>query len=281
MPSRAITEEPLQFGQGGRLFGILSEPAEEKVDGATRPAFVFLSAGLLHRPGPSRLHVLLARGLAAMGFASLRVDLSGKGDSPARDSMTNRESVAMDFADICTTLEGRYGSRSMVLAGLCSGADNAVRLCETEPGVVGLLLFDPICIPDEGFKRRAFASKYTNAHRYLALMNRLFRTSGESTSGRLNDTKNDPLMLRDLPTIEQMRRSFELVGERGGAVLSIFTQYALGYYNAPGQLETVLQMDNYRKFCLERFWPDVEHTYKLEIHRERLFEEVMAWARNF
>jgi hypothetical protein len=42
-----------------------------------------------------------------------------------------------------------------------------------------------------------------------------------------------------------------------------------------------LQMDNYRKFCLERFWPDVEHTYKLEIHRERLFEEVMAWARNF
>jgi hypothetical protein len=272
-----MKEEALQLGEGGRLFAILCEPQERLT---RRPVFVFLSAGLLHRVGPSRLHVTLARDLAEMGFASLRVDLSGKGDSPGRGSMKNRESVALDFDDLRSSLAARYGDFSMVLAGLCSGADNAVRLAVTEPGVTGLLLLDPICFPDAGFRRRALAAKWLNPRRYARSLKRMLRGEGRGERhGPAPD--DDPLMLRDLPSREDMRRSFDLVRDRGGSVLSIFTQYALSYYNSAGQLRAVLQVSDYPAFCTELFWPDVEHTYKLEIHRERLRAHVLDWARRF
>lgn len=273
-----MREEPLQLGHGGRLFAIACEPAGAS---AGRPVFIFLNAGLLHRVGPSRLHVTLARELAELGFASLRVDLSGKGDSPGRGSMTNRESVALDFDDIRAGVKARYGDVPMVLAGLCSGADNAVRLCKTEPAIRGLLLLDPICFPDAGFRRRALAAKWLNPARYRRSLKRLLNGGARAENANPNASADAPLMLRDLPTLEQMREAFDLVRERGGSVLSIFTHYALGYYNSCGQLRAVLQVSDYPKFCTELFWPDVEHTYKLELHRERLRQEVLDWARGF
>jgi hypothetical protein len=220
----------------------------------------------------------MARDLAGMGFAALRVDLSGKGDSPARGEMTNRESVARDFDDICESLKSRYGSPSMVLAGLCSGADNAVRLCAREPVVKGLLLLDPICFPDRGFRRRALAEKYLSVASYIRKLKQILQPGSRADHDEPRESGDDPMMLRDLPSLEQMRQSFALIGERKGSVLSIFTQYALKYYNAVGQLAAALQVDDYGRFCAERFWPDVEHTYKLEIHRDRLLREVTAWA---
>src|SRR5262245_15533151 len=101
----AYTEEPLQFGEGGRLLGILTLPGMRAADERTRPVFVFLSAGLLHRVGPYRLHVRLGRELAQMGFGSLRVDVAGIGDSSPRTGLTNRESIAADFADVLGVLE--------------------------------------------------------------------------------------------------------------------------------------------------------------------------------
>ena len=267
----------MQLGEGGRLFTILCEPQERH---ASRPVVVFLSAGLLHRVGPSRLHVTLARDLADRGFPSLRVDLSGKGDSPGRGSMKNRESVALDFDDIRSGLRARYGDISMILAGLCSGADNAIRLSVMEPGVTGLLLLDPICFPDAGFRRRALAAKWLSPRRYAKSVRRMLRADAPGERHGLSPD-DDPLMLRDLPSREDMRQAFGLVRDRGGNVLSIFTQYALGYYNSAGQLGSVLQVSDYPAFCSEIFWPDVEHTYKLAVHRERLREHVLAWAHRF
>ena len=152
MPDHVLTEEPLQFGEGGRLFGILTLPSMPPRNAQELPVFVFLSAGLLHRVGPYRLHVRLGRELAQMGFSSLRVDLAGTGDSPPRPGLTNQQSVAADFAEILGVLESRLGRLPLVLAGLCSGADNAMRLTLKEPRVVGMVLLDPICFPDRGFQ---------------------------------------------------------------------------------------------------------------------------------
>lgn len=273
-----VEEEVLQLGSGGRLFAILSRPVESR---ANRPVFVFLNAGLLHRVGPSRLHVTLARELAESGFTSLRVDLAGKGDSPSRGPMRNAESVALDFDEIRAGLRARRGDLSMILVGLCSGADNAVRLCQTEPGVRGLLLLDPICFPDGGFRRRALAGKWLNPGRYGRSLKRLVNGGVSHTGQAANAQDDNLLMLRHLPTLDELRRSFQLICERDGRVLSIFTQYALRYYNAVGQLGTVLQLNDYSRFCSELFWPDVEHTYKLEIHRERLHRQVLQWAQGF
>ena len=151
MSDPVLTEEPLQFGEGGRLFGILTLPGMPPRRAQELPVFVFLTAGLLHRVGPHRLHVRLARELAQMGFSSLRVDLAGTGDSPPQPGLTYPQSVAADFREISGVLESRLGRLPLVLAGLCSGAHNAVRLTPEEPRVVGMVLLDPICFPDRRF----------------------------------------------------------------------------------------------------------------------------------
>ena len=175
MPDHALKEEPLQFGEGGRLFGILTRPSRPPRKAQELPVFVFLSAGMLHRVGPYRLYVRLARELAHMGFSSLRVDLAGRGDSPPIPGLTNQQSAAADFAEILALLESRLGRLPLVLAGLCSGADNAVRLTLNEPRVVGMVLLDPICFLDRGFRLRVAVARYTNPTRIIAGVKRRFK----------------------------------------------------------------------------------------------------------
>lgn len=291
MSDPVLMEEPLQFGEGGRLFGILTLPGMPPRNAQELPVFVFLNAGLLHRVGPHRLYVRLARDLSRMGFSSLRVDLAGTGDSPGRPGLTYRQSVAADFGEISGVLESRLGRLPLVLAGLCSGAHNAVRLTPEEPRVVGMVLLDPICFPDYGFRARAVVVKYTNPARYLVWLKRrlnlLTTLPGESEK---DNEMIDPLTLEDqstreqlraawgVPDREQLRAAFESICEREGRVLSIFTQNVHEYYNQVGQLGRVLGVDGYQQFCTELFWPQAQHIYPLDLHRRRLIEEIKNWA---
>jgi len=279
MPDQVLTEEPLQFGEGGRLMGILTQPAGPPGDARELPVFVFLSAGSLHRVGPFRLHVCLARELASMGFSSLRVDLSGNGDSPGRPGLTHQQSVAADYEEIVGILESRLGRLPLVLAGLCAGADNAIRLTPREPRVVGMVLLDPICFLDDGFRARAVFMKYTSPARYLAWLRHHYKALTNPVAGTKETI--DPLTLRDLPTREQLRAAFESVRKRQGRVLSVFTQYALQYYNQAGQLGRILGLKGYQEFCTELFWPQAEHTYCLELHRRQLMDEIRTWASGY
>ena len=279
MSDPVLTEETLQFGEGGRLSGILTRPSVPVRDPPELPVFVFFNAGLLHRVGPHRLYVHLARDLSRMGFSSLRVDLAGKGDSPPRPGLTNQQSVAADYDEILRVLESRLAPGPLVLAGLCSGADNAIRLAPKDSRVVGLVLLDPVCSPDDGFSARAFVSKYTNTARYVAWLKHRFEAP--TTQPGRNEEEIDPLTIRDAPTREQLRAAFESIREREGRVLSVFTEYALQYYNQAGQLGRVLGVDGYQQFCTELFWPQAEHTYTLDLHRRRLVEVIRTWAGGY
>jgi len=267
-------EEPLQFGEGGRLFGILTLPSVPFHNPQELPVFVFFNAGLLHRVGPHRLHVRLVRDLSRMGFSSLRVDLAGKGDSPSRPGLAGQQSTAADYEEVVRVLESRLPPAPRVLAGLCSGADNAIRLAPKDPRVVGLVLLDPVCSQDGGFRTRALVLRYTNTARYIAWSRRRFRPPK-------SQEQFDPLAIRDVPTPEELRSAFESMRQRGGRVLSVFTQYALQFYNQAGQLGRVLGVEGYEQFCTELFWPQAEHTYTLDLHRRRLMEAVKTWAGGF
>lgn len=274
-----MTEEPLQFGEEGRLFGILTVPTMPPPNAQELPVFVFLSAGLLHRVGPYRLHVRLVRELAEMGFSSLRLDLAGTGDSPPHSGLANDESVAADFQAILGILESHLGRLPLVSAGLCTGADNSIRLALREPRVIGMVLFDPFCFPDRGFRTREVIARYGNPVRQIAWLKRRFKAlTKPSGKEQVHNVSADGLAFRDLPTREQFRAAVESIREREGRVLSIFTKYASRYYNRTGQLGRALRVTGYKQFCTEVFWPHVDHTYRLEIHRRWLIEEIKSWA---
>jgi hypothetical protein len=217
-----------------------------------------------------------------MGFSSLRIDLAGKGDSPAQANLAHSQSVAADYDEITNILESRLGPSRIVLAGLCSGADDAIRCASADQRVVGMLLLDPVCIPDPGFRARAFTMRYANVRRYLIyLKRRLSLVTAFPEEMDQQGEMSDYLALRDIPTHEQIRAAFNEICNRHGRVLSVFTEYATAYYNELGQLGRVLDLDRYHEFCAEIFWPQVGHTYPLELHRRRLIEECKTWAAGF
>src|SRR5262245_18911200 len=90
--STVLRDEVVRFGSVEELVGILSHPAAP-----AQTAVLLLNAGVLHRIGPHRLHVTLARRLAELGFPALRLDLGGIGDSVAStEAPTFRESAVAD-----------------------------------------------------------------------------------------------------------------------------------------------------------------------------------------
>lgn len=284
MSDQILREEVLQFGDDARLFGILTVPRVPQHRTQKQPVFVFLSSGFLPRVGPRRLYVRLARTLALSGFISFRVDLSGRGDSNGRAELRNEQSLLADYREIVSILEARLGQSQFVLGGLCSGADNALVLAQVDQRVVGLLLMDPTCYPDDGFRVRKLFRKYTKVARYVVWLRQRVGLLMGLREERANDEQiYTPLAIGDLPTLEQMRAAFQAVCGRKGRVLSVFTSEAEehGCYNQLGQLGRVLRLPDYAQYCTERFYPAAAHTFTLEQHRRRLLDEVKEWAAGY
>jgi pimeloyl-ACP methyl ester carboxylesterase len=152
-------EKAVRFGTGGTLVGILTDPAPGS-DAAGKPAVVLLNSGILHRVGSCRLHVVLARTLSRAGFASLRFDYSGVGDSDQRkDSLSFEESAVLETREAMDYLAKVKGARQFLLMGLCSGADMGHETAVVDDRVVGLMMIDAWAYRDLGWYIRRYGPK--------------------------------------------------------------------------------------------------------------------------
>ena len=73
----AYRECLVQLGAEGHLVGTLVQPTGPSAS----VGVLFVNAGVIHRIGPHRIHVKIGRVLAQDGVPSLRLDLTGLGDS--------------------------------------------------------------------------------------------------------------------------------------------------------------------------------------------------------
>jgi hypothetical protein len=134
-----MRETTVQFGSDKALVGVLTDAAAE----ANGLGIVFLNAGFTHHVGPQRLHVRLARRLAALGFTALRFDYSGIGDSPRRQGQRSfAERAVTEAEEALDLLRATRGIERSALFGLCWGADNAVRVAAADARVVGVAAVD-------------------------------------------------------------------------------------------------------------------------------------------
>jgi pimeloyl-ACP methyl ester carboxylesterase len=163
-----MSEHVQLFGESGSLVGVVTDP--RSVDDATAPsepmAAVFLNAGVIHRVGPSRLYVRLARTFAQLGWMAVRFDHSGIGDSPVRpDGRSFEESATFEARAVMDALENAYGFRQFALVGLCSGAVTAFETARIDARVVGVVMINPQGFADtagwnEFVQNRGYARKY-------------------------------------------------------------------------------------------------------------------------
>ncbi|MGE0766452.1 MAG: alpha/beta fold hydrolase [Hyphomicrobiaceae bacterium] len=138
------------IGHAKSLVGVLALPEDEVR--ARSPAIVILNTGIVHRVGHHRMYVTMARRLARAGHAVLRFDLSGLGDSRRRANGSNPHADAHeDTREAVDWLAGKFGFKDVLVMGLCSGSDVALRYGHTDPRVVGLVLLDPEVPPTARF----------------------------------------------------------------------------------------------------------------------------------
>lgn len=134
-----MREEVFLFGKERSLVGVLTDPTEPK-GRSLFPAFIILNSGIIHRVGPNRLHVKLARNLASSGFVVMRFDFSGIGDSKAReDKLPFFKSAVSETQEAMSYLEATRGIKRFILVGICSGAAILFRTACQDPRVIGIV----------------------------------------------------------------------------------------------------------------------------------------------
>lgn len=139
-----VEEQACRFGEDGHLFGVLSRSTPPN----DRSAILMLNAGAIHHVGPNRLYVTLARQLSAKGFACLRMDLEGLGDSVLRTQGRENHPYPLNaIEDVGAALEflKQRGYTRFVTLGLCSGSHTAFHSAlelEREP-IDELILINP------------------------------------------------------------------------------------------------------------------------------------------
>lgn len=139
----ATRDRPL-FIDGANLpmLGVLTVPAAD----VSPPTIgmVVVNGGAQYRTGAHRLFVKLARNLASHGYAVLRFDLPGQGDSPG-EPMGFQQAAPYIRAAIDALLKTQPGVRQIVLLGLCDGASACLLYLDeiSDPRVTGLVLLNP------------------------------------------------------------------------------------------------------------------------------------------
>lgn len=137
-----FVEEPVVFGPGDRLFGVLATP---KVPRPTAPTVIVLPAGRNPHVGWGRGTVELARALAGDGRRVLRMDQAGVGDSLAHpdgpaEVLYSSEAIADVVAAMDRLSDG--GDHGFVLVGSCSGAHLALHAALADPRVVAVAMIN-------------------------------------------------------------------------------------------------------------------------------------------
>jgi len=136
----------LLLGSSRSLVGVLTEPQRESSEKGKngKPAFILLNSGLIHRIGPNRLYVRIARNLAEKGHTVLRFDHSGIGDSLTRtDNVPYAERYRLEAREVMDWVAEHKGVDRFCLLGLCSGAMTSFDVASLDSRVIGVALINP------------------------------------------------------------------------------------------------------------------------------------------
>lgn len=250
---------------GGRSFGLLTraqQPARGK-------AVVLLNAGLIHRTGPFRLHVHLARELARQGFDVLRFDLPAIGDAPLGTHAGNESAVA----EAMDRVQSVTGSQDFIVGGICSAADLGWKVASLEHRVSGLLLLDGMAVQNKWFRvgqiglllKRPLSS-------WPGMLGRFFKAKPENAPGLMD--------FRDWPEHAAFKaQAGEMLG-RGVKVLAFYTGGVSYYLLHRRQLDATFGKFRSHAGLRVEYRPDLDHILFSPLDRQQAIDSICEWSRS-
>jgi pimeloyl-ACP methyl ester carboxylesterase len=260
-----MTEQAFRFGRARHLVGIAGLPSAT----SAQTGIIVLNAGLVHRIGPFRLHVAIARRLNACGYPTLRFDLSTLGDSAASDeSLPRAQQVRADVADAMDLLGAQAGCTRFVLVGLCSGAENAHLVACSDPRIAGAIFLDGFAYRTPGFLLRHYLPKLANPARIWRFVHRRLRPSRQLAA---------PDFGMAIPPLAQVRAELADMLQRGLKLCFVYSGGNTEYFNHRRQFrECYGAVANHPGTSLEYF-KAADHTYILENDRRQLVDTIERW----
>ena len=277
-----INESVCHFGPDGGLFGILSSPNsdQQKTDA---PIVLILNAGIVHRVGPFRLHVDMARQLAAEGFSTMRLDLSGLGDSAQRTGKVDSASRAeLDVKDAMDYLEKQTGTSKFVIIGLCSGAFHAHQVSVKDSRIVGAVFMDGIVFRTLGFFMRHQLGRLLRPRFWRnAIKRRIIGADNQTESEKAGETLAEGEFFGEDLKKDSVIRDLQTLMDRSVRMLFLYTD---GYDDICGrsQFREMYGLQPNEGQLQVEYYPKSEHTFRLIENREAACKRVASWmAKQF
>ncbi|NOT28043.1 MAG: alpha/beta fold hydrolase [Acidobacteria bacterium] len=264
-----MTEVVLAFGEQRRLVGTISLPDRVERDAI---AVLLPNTGLEHRVGPNRLHVYLARALAEAGFPTLRLDLSGMGDSTASDAAD----PSRDLVAAMDALESRGIARRFAVLGLCSGAHDAHRALCTDHRLVAGAFIDGYLFATPRFYLTYAWQRATDPARVLRKLSKILRVGPEADHA---DRSPVDLDFFRQPVKSEMKSDLAAFIARGIVLSYIFTGQVQHRYNYASQMTDAFPELRRYANAEVRYLIMADHTFSQDAMREELAGVLVGWMR--
>lgn len=277
-----MNEHAVSFA-GGRLTGVLTEP-DPRDARAGAPTFVSSNVGVNHHVGAYRFFVNLSRALARRGFASLRFDMSGFGNSVARTDTTEPalERARGDYDEAMKFLAARRGDQSIAAVGFCSSVDVVHRLAASDPRVAAACFVEGYSFRTRGFYLR-YPLRYLDRARWMRiaahrLPGALHKLPGRWNLGRYSAAfaGEDEVFVRDYPEPAALRRDYDAMNARGVRQLFVYVGGDSGY-NHERQFLEFLGQRALRETQKLAFFPRADHTLFRVADRDAVVARVVEW----
>ncbi|MDP3980811.1 MAG: hypothetical protein Q8Q33_05295 [Chlamydiota bacterium] len=268
----SLQERIHTFGKDNCLVGIHCAGHDNKF-----PAVLFWNAGLLHRVGPNRLYVDLARRLSKLGFHTFRFDLSGLGDSQQRkDTLTEEARTITEINDAMDLLKKETQVSHFILIGLCSGAFNAHQSTFQNNNIIGTVFLD-------GFAYRTwrfywyYVIKRLKAPRFWKkLLIHPYRRTGT----RFNENLiKEGTFIQQYPPRERVKSEIVQCIKRGVRLLYIYSSGSHQYYNYQNQFVDMYHPIETKGLIEFEYYYEADHTYTLLEDRKKLMDRICRWLQ--
>ncbi len=271
-----MNEVPLRFGSQRHLSAMLTLPPDGQ---PPRLGLVLLNVGIIHRMGPHRFNAKLARALAQEGLATLRMDLSGLGDSGAPpEALPFEQQAVADLQAAMDHFQRICDVDRFFIAGLCSGAYSGLAAALADPRVVGLWMLDGYAYPTA----RARWNRYTQPLRRAPLhtlgswTRKLARRAARAVRNlaRRSTTHEVWDFGRRAPPREAFGRDIQALVDRGVSVCLVYSGSMRGCFNYPQQLHDAFSGFGFIERVRCEYLPQADHTATTLDTQQRLIRSV-------
>lgn len=278
-----MREKAITFGRENTLVGILTE-LKTKKDYGDKPGIIILNSGILHRVGPCRLSVKLARSFAEQGYPVIRFDASGIGDSDVRkDALTFEESGPLEVQDCMDYMTKTKKVDQFILMGLCSGADLSFMTACVDQRVIATMQIDAYAYITPRYKTKQLMERLSRLPRLLVWENLKHSIQVRLPAPEDDQTAQDdenlaiPTYSRVFPPKEDVHTKLKMLAERGLYFYYLYTGDE-DLYNYQEQFQDAFSDINFNQRLTVDYFEEADHIIRDLSVQTKVVKTLTQWV---